>query len=227
MEQGRWGSRGSKAFGTDKLIPWTNLCLSVCFQTTKAFLPKMLELNHGHIVTVASSLGLFSTAGVEVRTIHTALHYSSHQMKLLQSEPEAHWGRVRVPHWKQASEWADRDIFIVALWKPNIQNSLHSSIVKDPFFFLKDFWTTSCFLYHLNFYENILEPSFLFPTAWAAESSNSFLFIFFVFFFFNILCLGEVSCSLSADKAGVYCCQCVCLFIFILLTCFDDQAVLC
>ncbi|KAK2859424.1 hypothetical protein Q5P01_004044 [Channa striata] len=35
------------------------------FWTTKAFLPKMLELNHGHIVTVASSLGLFSTAGVE------------------------------------------------------------------------------------------------------------------------------------------------------------------
>lgn len=26
----------------------------------------MLEINHGHIVTVASSLGLFSTAGVEV-----------------------------------------------------------------------------------------------------------------------------------------------------------------
>lgn len=39
-------------------------------QTTKAFLPKMLELNHGHIVTVASSLGLFSTAGVEVSIIH-------------------------------------------------------------------------------------------------------------------------------------------------------------
>ncbi|KAG2458496.1 retinol dehydrogenase 10-A [Polypterus senegalus] len=35
------------------------------FWTTKAFLPKMLEINHGHIVTVASSLGLFSTAGVE------------------------------------------------------------------------------------------------------------------------------------------------------------------
>ncbi|OWK04407.1 hypothetical protein Celaphus_00016311 [Cervus elaphus hippelaphus] len=35
------------------------------FQTTKAFLPTMLEINHGHIVTVASSLGLFSTAGVE------------------------------------------------------------------------------------------------------------------------------------------------------------------
>lgn len=26
----------------------------------------MLEANHGHIITVASSLGLFSTAGVEV-----------------------------------------------------------------------------------------------------------------------------------------------------------------
>uniref|UniRef100_A0A4W3H1U7 Retinol dehydrogenase 10b n=1 Tax=Callorhinchus milii TaxID=7868 RepID=A0A4W3H1U7_CALMI len=36
-----------------------------CSATTKAFLPKMLEMNHGHIVTVASSLGLFSTAGVE------------------------------------------------------------------------------------------------------------------------------------------------------------------
>lgn len=35
------------------------------FWTTKAFLPKMLEMNHGHIVTVSSSLGLFSTAGVE------------------------------------------------------------------------------------------------------------------------------------------------------------------
>uniref|UniRef100_A0A8K9X0Q7 Uncharacterized protein n=1 Tax=Oncorhynchus mykiss TaxID=8022 RepID=A0A8K9X0Q7_ONCMY len=40
------------------------ICLSPLW-TTKAFLPKMLELNHGHIVTVASSLGLFSTAGVE------------------------------------------------------------------------------------------------------------------------------------------------------------------
>lgn len=39
---------------------------SYFFQTTKAFLPTMLEINHGHIVTVASSLGLFSTAGVEV-----------------------------------------------------------------------------------------------------------------------------------------------------------------
>lgn len=40
--------------------------LFLFFQTTKAFLPTMLEINHGHIVTVASSLGLFSTAGVEV-----------------------------------------------------------------------------------------------------------------------------------------------------------------
>uniref|UniRef100_A0A8C7HI05 Retinol dehydrogenase 10b n=1 Tax=Oncorhynchus kisutch TaxID=8019 RepID=A0A8C7HI05_ONCKI len=39
------------------------------FWTTKAFVPKMLELNHGHIVTVASSLGLFTTAGVEVSSI--------------------------------------------------------------------------------------------------------------------------------------------------------------
>nr|ACO09500.1 Dehydrogenase/reductase SDR family member 8 precursor [Osmerus mordax] len=35
------------------------------FWTTKAFLPKMLEMNKGHIVTIASSLGLFTTAGVE------------------------------------------------------------------------------------------------------------------------------------------------------------------
>ncbi|XP_061425368.1 retinol dehydrogenase 10-like [Lethenteron reissneri] len=35
------------------------------FWTTKAFLPHMLETNHGHLVTVASSLGLFSTAGIE------------------------------------------------------------------------------------------------------------------------------------------------------------------
>lgn len=47
-------------------------------QTTKAFLPKMLELNHGHIVTVASSLGLFSTAGVEVSIIHNNA-YPSHR----------------------------------------------------------------------------------------------------------------------------------------------------
>ncbi|KAL2097404.1 hypothetical protein ACEWY4_006611 [Coilia grayii] len=35
------------------------------FWTTKAFLPKMLEQNRGHIVTIASTLGLFTTAGVE------------------------------------------------------------------------------------------------------------------------------------------------------------------
>lgn len=34
---------------------------------TKAFLPQMKAKNHGHIVTVASALGLFSTACVEVR----------------------------------------------------------------------------------------------------------------------------------------------------------------
>uniref|UniRef100_A0A8C4N677 NADP-retinol dehydrogenase n=1 Tax=Eptatretus burgeri TaxID=7764 RepID=A0A8C4N677_EPTBU len=35
------------------------------FWMVKAFLPHMLENNHGHVVTVASSLGLFSTAGIE------------------------------------------------------------------------------------------------------------------------------------------------------------------
>lgn len=35
-------------------------------QTVKAFLPRMKAQNHGHIVTVASVLGLFSTACVEV-----------------------------------------------------------------------------------------------------------------------------------------------------------------
>lgn len=34
---------------------------------TKAFLPQMKAKNHGHIVTIASALGLFSTACVEVR----------------------------------------------------------------------------------------------------------------------------------------------------------------
>lgn len=38
----------------------------------------MLELNHGHIVTVASSLGLFSTAGVEVSIIHNNTYTSHH-----------------------------------------------------------------------------------------------------------------------------------------------------
>ncbi len=40
----------------------------------------MLELNHGHIVTVASSLGLFTTAGVEVRNSHFFLLSSSSTM---------------------------------------------------------------------------------------------------------------------------------------------------
>ncbi|AWP02697.1 putative retinol dehydrogenase 10-like [Scophthalmus maximus] len=35
------------------------------FWTVKAFLPQMIAQNHGHIVTIASVLGLFSTACVE------------------------------------------------------------------------------------------------------------------------------------------------------------------
>lgn len=35
-------------------------------QTVKAFLPQMKAQDHGHIVTIASVLGLFSTACVEV-----------------------------------------------------------------------------------------------------------------------------------------------------------------
>lgn len=33
-------------------------------QTTKAFLPSMLEKNHGHIVTIASSASFFGTSGL-------------------------------------------------------------------------------------------------------------------------------------------------------------------
>lgn len=43
------------------------MCVS---QTVKAFLPQMKAQNHGHIVTIASVLGLFSTACVEVRTVN-------------------------------------------------------------------------------------------------------------------------------------------------------------
>nr|XP_006132247.1 retinol dehydrogenase 10-like [Pelodiscus sinensis] len=56
------------------------------FWTVKAFMPKMMEMDHGHIVTVAGCLGLFATAYVEdycaskfaVVGFHEAL---SHQLK--------------------------------------------------------------------------------------------------------------------------------------------------
>lgn len=67
-------------------LPPLPLALLSFLQTTKAFLPKMLELNHGHIVTVASSLGLFSTAGVEVGIVHnTCISHRSHHPKLVLS----------------------------------------------------------------------------------------------------------------------------------------------
>ena len=40
------------------------LFINFDLQTTKAFLPAMLEKNHGHIVTIASSAGLFGVTGL-------------------------------------------------------------------------------------------------------------------------------------------------------------------
>uniref|UniRef100_A0A8C3RPT2 Short-chain dehydrogenase/reductase 3 n=1 Tax=Chelydra serpentina TaxID=8475 RepID=A0A8C3RPT2_CHESE len=52
------------------------------FWTVKAFLPKMMEMDHGHIVTIAGSLGLFATdycaSKFAVVGFHEAL---SHQLK--------------------------------------------------------------------------------------------------------------------------------------------------
>ncbi|XP_005304729.3 retinol dehydrogenase 10-like [Chrysemys picta bellii] len=56
------------------------------FWTVKAFLPRMMEMDHGHIVTIAGSLGLFATACMAdycaskfaVVGFHEAL---SHQLK--------------------------------------------------------------------------------------------------------------------------------------------------
>ncbi|KAM6948291.1 retinol dehydrogenase 10-B [Aplochiton taeniatus] len=61
------------------------------FWTSKAFLPRMLELNSGHIVTVASSLGLLCSAGVEdycagkfgAVAFHECL---SHELKAIEKE---------------------------------------------------------------------------------------------------------------------------------------------
>ena len=50
-------------------------------QMTKAFLPQMKAKNHGHIVTVASALGLFSTACVEVRcSINDSLNHKLNEL---------------------------------------------------------------------------------------------------------------------------------------------------
>lgn len=60
---------------------------SYFLQTTKAFLPTMLEINHGHIVTVASSLGLFSTAGVEVCLSFMRFIFGEHLTRRSASTP--------------------------------------------------------------------------------------------------------------------------------------------
>ncbi len=53
---------------------------------TKAFLPQMKAKNHGHIVTIASALGLFSTACVEVRLlINDFLHHKLNRQIVEQS----------------------------------------------------------------------------------------------------------------------------------------------
>eukprot|EP00056_Hartaetosiga_gracilis_P014161 m.239882 g.239882 ORF g.239882 m.239882 type:complete len:312 (-) comp14157_c0_seq1:107-1042(-) len=48
----------------DKMVAVMNVNSIAHFWTTKAFLPYMLEHNHGHIVTIASSAGLFGIAGL-------------------------------------------------------------------------------------------------------------------------------------------------------------------
>ena len=40
------------------------LVFSLLFQTTKAFLPAMLEKNHGHVVSIASAAGLAGVNGL-------------------------------------------------------------------------------------------------------------------------------------------------------------------
>lgn len=79
------------------LPPSSSLLFFPFLQTTKAFLPKMLELNHGHIVTVASSLGLFSTAGVEVSIIHNTHTHAHTSMVSHHPQAELFSQPLRVP----------------------------------------------------------------------------------------------------------------------------------
>ncbi|XP_033099452.1 epidermal retinol dehydrogenase 2-like [Anneissia japonica] len=49
----------------DKMIQLTmDVNIGAHFWTIKSFLPSMIERNHGHIVTIASSAGLFGTKGL-------------------------------------------------------------------------------------------------------------------------------------------------------------------
>lgn len=60
-------------------------------QMTKAFLPQMKAKNHGHIVTIASALGLFSTACVEVRhMINDLLSHTLNRQILQQAAGMGH-----------------------------------------------------------------------------------------------------------------------------------------
>ena len=55
---------------------------------TKAFLPQMKAQNHGHIVTIASALGLFSTACVEVRQCGMISTYLSTELDNMRTGPK-------------------------------------------------------------------------------------------------------------------------------------------
>ncbi|KAJ1123182.1 hypothetical protein NDU88_001655 [Pleurodeles waltl] len=72
--------------GDQKEVEYVRRGDKASIQTVKAFLPKMIEMNHGHIVTIASYLGLIAAPGVEdycaSKFATVGFHESlSHQLK--------------------------------------------------------------------------------------------------------------------------------------------------
>ena len=45
-------------------VLWDIIDIILLFEVLKAFLPSMITKNHGHIITIASSAGLFGVAGL-------------------------------------------------------------------------------------------------------------------------------------------------------------------